>query len=223
LIQLLSVQVGLPQTFVDTNFNDSEPTKWTTAFRKEPVTGEVWIASDNISGDRQASTKTHGGPDKAVCAYPWEHYTYWKERLDLGELNHGSFGENLTLRGQLEDECCIGDVVAVGGALLQVSQPRPPCWRLARRWQRKEFAAQMEENGRTGWYFRVVEQGYAKAGTPIRLIERPYPQLTVALAHRLVYHPQRSVDQIEALASCSPLSVSWRETLLKKVAVNDRS
>jgi MOSC domain-containing protein YiiM len=217
LIQLLSVQVGLPQTLIDTNFNGGEPTEWTTAFKKEPVTAAVWIARDNVSGDRQASTKTHGGPDKAVCAYPWEHYSYWKERLNLGELNHGAFGENFTLRGQLEEECCIGDIVGIGDAVLQVSQPRPPCWRLARRWQKKDFAALMEENGKTGWYFRVIEEGFAEAGTSMRLLERPHPQWTVAVAHRLVYQPLPSVDQIGALASCDAVSASWRETLLNRL------
>lgn len=216
-IQLLSVQVGLPQTLIDTNFNGDEPTEWTTAFHKGPVTGAVWVAGDNVCGDRQASTKTHGGPDKAVCVYPWEHYSYWRERLDLGELNHGAFGENFTLRGQLEEECCIADIVAFGDVVLQVSQPRPPCWRLARRWQRKEFAVQMEENGRTGWYARVIEEGFVEAGTSMRLLDRPHPEWTVGAAHRLVYQPLVDADQIEALASCNALSASWRETLMKKL------
>ena len=223
LIQLLSVQIGLPQILIDTNFNGGEPTEWSTAFKKEPVTGAVWVARDNVSGDRQASIKTHGGPDKAVCAYPFEHYSYWKQRLQLGDLNHGAFGENFTLRGQLEEECCIADIVGFGDVVLQVSQPRPPCWRLARRWQKKDFAALMEETGRTGWYFRVIEEGYVEAGTSIRLLERPHPQCTVALAHRLVYQPLPNVDQIEALASCAALSASWRETLLKKLIDNKPS
>jgi MOSC domain-containing protein YiiM len=223
LIQLLSVQAGLPQTLIDTNFNGGEPTEWTTAFKKEPVCGAVWVARDNVSGDRQASTMTHGGPDKAVCAYPFEHYSYWKERLNLGELSHGAFGENFTLRGQLEEECCIGDIVGFGDIALQVSQPRPPCWRLARRWQQKDFAVLMEENARTGWYFRVIEEGYVEAGTPMCLLERPHPQWTVAIAHRLVYQPRPNVDQIEELASCNALSVSWRETLHKRLTGNKRS
>jgi MOSC domain-containing protein YiiM len=141
----------------------------------------------------------------------------------LGELNHGAFGENFTLRGQLEEECCIADVVSFGEVVLQVSQPRPPCWRLARRWQKKDFAALMEENGRTGWYFRVIREGHVEAGTSMRLLERPHPEWPVALAHRLVYQPLPNIDQIEALASCNALSASWRETLLKKLIDNKPS
>jgi len=215
--QLLSIQVGLPQVFTNEEVISPDEELWTSAFLKQPVVGPIWVGKTNIAGDGQASS-THGGPEKAVCVYPWEHYSYWQRELDLPELTYGAFGENFTLQGQLEDQSCIGDSVAFGELVLQVSQPRPPCWRLARWWRRKEFAARMEETGRTGWHCRVIREGYVEAGTAIELLDRPYPELTVSVANYLVKGSRDSLNQMDALASCKLLSESWRESILKRKA-----
>lgn len=217
-MRLLSIQTGLPQVLVSKELIGPNDATWTSAFFKQPIPGPVWVGKTNIAGDAQGSPKTHGGPEKAVCAYPLEHYAYWQDQLDLGELTYGAFGENFTLQGQMEGDCCIGDSVRFGEVVLQISQPRPPCWRLARWWQRKDFAVRMEETGRTGWYCRVIRQGYVEAGTEIELVERPYPEWTVSLANHLLYGNGSSPDQTEAMASCSLLSESWREGLLKRKA-----
>jgi MOSC domain-containing protein YiiM len=214
-IQLLSIQVGLPQVWTTADATGSGPGAWTTAFLKQPVTGAVWVGKTNIDGDR-AGAKTHGGPEKVVCVYPWEHYSYWQRELSLPELSYGSFAENFTVRGQLEDQACIGDTFRIGEVDLQISQPRPPCWRLSRWWQRKEFAARMEETGLTGWYCRVIKEGYVEAGTGVEVLERPYPEWTVLQANHILYGSKGSLDQMEALAACSLLSDGWREILLAK-------
>jgi MOSC domain-containing protein YiiM len=213
--RLLSIQVGLPEVFTSKEAIGPGETIWTSAFFKQPVIGPVWVGRTNIAGDGQASS-THGGSEKAVCAFPWEHYSYWQSEFNLPELAYGAFGENFTLEGQLEDQSCIGDSIAFGEVVLQVSQPRPPCWRLARWWQRREFAARMEETGRTGWYCRVIKEGYAEAGTTIQLLERPCPEWTVLLANHLLYGTRDRLDEMGELASCSLLSDSWREGLLKR-------
>ena len=217
-MQLLSIQVGLPQVLISEEVIGPDGAAWTSAFFKQPVAGPIWVNKTNIAGDCQASSKTHGGPEKAVCAYPWEHYSYWQHELNLPELTYGAFAENLTLQGQLEGQCCIGDSIGLGEVVLQISQPRPPCWRLARWWQRKEFAARMEATGLTGWYCRVIKEGYVEAGAPIELLERPYPAWTISLANHLLYGDtdRESMDQMSVLASCSLLSESWRESLLKR-------
>jgi MOSC domain-containing protein YiiM len=217
-IELLSIQVGLPQAVVSADMSGSDPTEWTTAFLKQPVSGPVWVSKTHIEGDGAGSPKTHGGPEKAVCIYPWEHASYWQRELNLPELVYGAFAENFTVQGQLEDEACIGDTIRIGEVDLQISQPRPPCWRLARWWQRKEFAARMEENGRTGWHCRVMKEGYVEAGTTIELLERPYPEWTISLANHLLYTSRDDLDQMGALASCSLLSDSWRGLLLTRKA-----
>jgi MOSC domain-containing protein YiiM len=218
-VRLLSIQVGLPRVLDSEELIGPDQATWTSSFLKHPVIGPVWVSRTSIAGDVQASSKTHGGPEKAVCVYPWEHYSYWQRELNLPKLSYGAFAENFTLHGQLEGQSCIGDTIGFGEVILQISQPRPPCWRLARWWKRKDFAAQMEETGRTGWYCRVISEGYAKAGTALELLERPYPEWTVSTANNLLYKDRHSVDQMGALASCSLLSKSWRESLLKKMEI----
>lgn len=215
-IQLLSIQVGLPQLCASAFRTGAGSAQWTTAFLKRPVTGAVWVGKANLEGDGQGS-KTHGGTEKAICVYPWEHYSYWQRELKLPEMGYGAFAENLTVRGQMEDQSCIGDIFQVGDVKLQISQPRPPCWRLARWWQREEFVARMEESGRTGWYCRVIKEGYVEAGTTIELLERPCPEWTISLANHLLYMSRDGLDQMIELSSCRLLSESWRESLWARI------
>ncbi len=214
-IQLLSIQVGLPQTHTAREMIGPAEKSWVTSFFKQPVTGRVWLGKTNLDGDRQAS-KTHGGPEKAVCAYPFEHYSRWQHEFDLPRLAYGAFGENFTLQGLTEDQVCIGDVFAVGDAIVQVSQPRPPCWRLARWWQIKEFALRMEETGLTGWYLRVIKEGQVEAGARVELMERHHPRWSVSAANELMYGRKGRAEDIKELSSCSLLSEGWRNELLKK-------
>ena len=215
--QLLSIQVGLPRSFTSEPIDGPATALWTTAFQKLPVIGPVLIEKLNIAGDRQASP-THGGVDKAICVYPVEHYSYWKSELDLPDLAYGSFGENLTLEGQTEEQACIGDSIALGEAVLQISQPRPPCWRLSRWWQRKDFAARMEQTGLTGWYCRIIEEGHVEAGVEVRLLDRPHPQWTIAAANELLYRNNCDFDRMSDLATCEALAPSWRDLLTKRLA-----
>ena len=215
--QLLSVQVGLPLTLTDNQPGDSAEKTWTTSFLKQPVAGRVWLGKTNVTGDRQASS-THGGPDKAVCVYPFEHYSYWQSELDLPDLVYGAFGENFTTQGMLENDACIGDTLIFGDAIAQISQPRPPCWRLSRWWKREDFAARMEKTGQTGWYLRVIREGYIEAGMKVELAERSYPEWSVSLAHDFMYDHRDDLEEMRRLADCPLLSDGWREGLLKKIA-----
>ena len=216
-VKLLSVQIGLPQTYTGHAEIGSANNVWTTAFAKRPVSGPVWVGKNNIDGDGQASAQTHGGVEKACCVYPWEHYSYWQERLDLPKLDYGAFAENFTTQGLLETEVCIGDTFACGGAIVQVSQPRPPCWRLSRWWGIKDFAARMEQTGRTGWHLRVLQEGVVETGEQMELVERNFPEWTVIAAHELMYAPEADAKRITALMECSLLSESWRDALSKKI------
>jgi MOSC domain-containing protein YiiM len=217
-IQLLSIQVGLPRTYAGQTETGAANNSWTTAFAKRPVSGPVWVGKNNIEGDGQASAQTHGGVEKACCAYPWEHYSYWQQRLDLPKITYGAFAENFTTQGLLETEVCIGDTFALGGAVVQVSQPRPPCWRLSRWWGIKDFAARMEQTGRTGWYLRVLQEGIVDNSEQIKLVERNFPEWPVLVAHELMYAPEADVRRIKALMACALLSESWRDALSKRIS-----
>jgi MOSC domain-containing protein YiiM len=216
-MQLLSIQIGLPQTYTRQTDVGVANSEWATAFAKRPVSDPVWVGKINIDGDGQASTQTHGGVEKACSVYPLEHYSYWQECLDLPTITYGAFAENFTTQGLLETEVCIGDIFACGGAVLQVSQPRPPCWRLSRWYGINDFATRMEQTGRTGWYLRVLQEGIVESGTRFELVERNFPEWTVIVAHELMYDPETDVNRIKALMACALLSESWRDALSKKI------
>jgi MOSC domain-containing protein YiiM len=215
--QLLSLQVGEPRTLQPADATGPWSREWTTGFYKEPVAGPVWLGATKLVGDGQADLGNHGGPDKAVNAYPSEHYPIWSAELGFELSPFGAFGENFSLQGLSESGVSIGDVYAVGEAIVQVSQPRQPCWKLARRWRIKDLAARVQQTGRTGWYFRVLQEGHVAAGNELQLQARPHPEWTVALANDVMHHRRDDHAAAEALAACPALSASWRDSLLQRI------
>ncbi len=216
--ELLSVQIGVPRTVGRADTTDPMDQIWTTGFFKEPVAGSVRLGRVNLAGDSQADLQNHGGPEKAVNVYPAEHYPYWERNLGLAALPCGAFGENFTTEGLLEADVCIGDVFEISHALVQLSQPRQPCWKLARRWRMKDLALRVQQSGRTGWYFRVLRQGHVQAGAKLLLTKRPHPEWTVAAANDVMHHRTHDVEAARALAACPALSVRWRERLGRRAA-----
>lgn len=186
---------------------------WRTGFYKTAVEGDFWLGYEGFREDEQADRRYHGGSEKAVCVYPAEHYPYWQAHLSIPALGPGAFGENLTVSGLRETELSIGDVFTLGSARVQVSQPRQPCWKLARRWQVKDLAAQVERNGFTGYYFRVLRHGEVKAGDVLLLEERPFPQWTIQRCNQIMHHQSADREAALALASCPLLSASWKDSL----------
>lgn len=210
--KLVSIQVALPAEHGTPGAARAIERPWTTAFFKEPVAGPVWLGSTNLEGDRQADLKHHGGPDRAVLAYAAGHYPGWRAELYL-EIPHGAFGENFTVAGMDEAAVCLGDVYEVGGAVVQVSQPRIPCWKIARRWQVKDLSARVQRSGRTGWYLRVLREGEVQAGDEMRLVDRPYPEWTIARANAALYTRPAVEAEVSALATCPGLAPSLRAAL----------
>jgi MOSC domain-containing protein YiiM len=215
---LQSVNVGLPRTRGVAGAADPMDRPWTSGIFKEAVAGPVWLGRANLTGDGQGDLKNHGGLDKAVNAYPADHYPVWRAELGLADFPPGAFGENFTIAGLTEWSACIGDIYAVGQARLQISQPRQPCWKLARRWRLRDLSARVERSGRTGWYFRVLAEGTVEAGLPLVLIERPFPRWTVADANDLMTGRTKDRAALAALAACPPLAAGWRETLARRAA-----
>jgi len=212
ILRVAGVQVGRPS-----EIREPGDTPWVSAIFKQPVAGPVRFTGSNLAGDEQADLRVHGGPDKAICAYPAVHYPAWREELSEPGMTFGGFGENLTLEGGAEPDVCIGDVYAHGTLRAQVSQPRQPCWKLARRWGRPDFVVVVQETGRTGWYFRVLQDGWIAADAELRLVERPNPGWPVARANDLVHHQRGDLQTARELAGCSGLSASWREALLRRI------
>lgn len=218
---LISIQVGNARTIGDKEAADYFDQEWRSAIFKESVSGPVWVGLTNVTGDQQANRQVHGGPDKAINVYPTEHLAYWRAALQL-EMQPGAFGENFATAGLTETDVCIGDVYRIGGrfgeVVVQVTQPRQPCAKLARRWRRKEFAADVIEANKTGWYLRVIQEGSVEAGMPIELVERPHPEWTIAAANDVIYRGKQNAVAMQALAACPALSSAWRDDLQKRLA-----
>jgi len=191
---------------------------YSTAFWKAPVHEPRWLGRTQLDGDEQADLRVHGGPDKALLAYATVHYPEWTARLGLDELPYGAFGENVALAGLDEAQVCIGDVWLLGAAVVQVSQPRQPCWKLNARWHRDDLVAEVERSGRSGWYFRVLTEGLIAPGVPHELLERPHPDWSVERANDLMHHRRHDAALAAELAAVPPLSESWRRTLSARAA-----
>lgn len=220
---LISIQVGKPQQFVQEAPVDSRVALWRTGIYKTQVIGSRWLGLTNIEGDGQADLYNHGGPDKAVNVYPAEHYSYWQHRYHCSEMTFGGFGENFTIEGLTESNVRIGDVFRIGEALVQVSQPRQPCWKLSRRWSIKEFASQVEVTGYTGWYFRVLQEGHIAAGMAVEWVRSLEPTMTVSEANEIMHHLPRDFQAAETLLRCPALSKSWKDVLAKRLASQNRT
>ncbi|MGB0774745.1 MAG: MOSC domain-containing protein [Akkermansiaceae bacterium] len=206
-----SIQVGKPAAIAD----GSNKKEWVSGILKRPVDGEVCVGETNISGDGQADLKVHGGPDKAICVYPSEHFAYWKEVLDV-EFEAGAFGENLTTTGVVEEDICIGDIYSLGTVRLQVSQPRQPCWKLARRWKLKDLPARVQDTGKTGWYFRVLKTGEIAPGDHLVMEQRVTGGWSVARANEVMHHQKSDLTSAVKLAAHEGLSESWRKSLTRR-------
>jgi MOSC domain-containing protein YiiM len=207
--KILSIQVGLPKQLGIEGAADPMERPWTTGFFKEPVEGSMYLGKTNLAGDGQADLVLHGGVDKAVLAYAAKHYPQWQQELNLPDFPYGAFGENFTISLQSEEDVCIGDIFTVGEAQIQVSQPREPCWKLARRWRMKDLPKRVITTGRSGWYFRVRFEGLVESGLPLLLVERPLPQWTIARVNHAFY--RGSKEDCSKLAACALLSLSWRQ------------
>ncbi|MBA4495060.1 MOSC domain-containing protein [Paenactinomyces guangxiensis] len=218
---LLMIHVGLPKTIGVENTPDQMDRPWRSGIFKSPVEGPVWVGRTNVEGDGQADLKNHGGPDKAVLAYSADHYAVWKQELQLPDFHYGALGENFTIANQTEKDVCIGDTYRIGGAIVQISQPRQPCWKPARRWKIKDLTVRIQNTGRTGWYFRVLKEGCVERGQEVLLLDRSYPQWTVALCNEIMYHRKDDRKAAFELASCPLLSESWTEILSKRFRSNE--
>lgn len=191
--------------------------EWESGIFKNIMDGPQWIGNEGFSTDEIADKKAHGGPEKAVFAYPSKHYRYWREDMNITEMGVGAMGENLSLEKADETTICIGDTYRFGDSIIQVSQPRRPCWKPARRFRVMDLALKIQNSGRTGWYFRVLREGYAEGDREMELIERPYPEWTIAAANEVMYVKKRDLDLVEQLASLELLAPNWKKSLNKRL------
>jgi MOSC domain-containing protein YiiM len=203
-MKLISVNVGLPREVTW----DGGSVK--TGIFKQPAQGSSRVRRLNLDGDKQADLSVHGGPDKAVYAYPVEHYTYWRRELPDRELTWGNFGENLTTEGLDESVVQIGDRFRIGTAELVVTQPRLPCYKLGIRFDRPDMVKRFLNSRRTGFYFAVAQEGELSTGDPIELVARQAESLTVAEITRLYVFQKDDREMLQQAVQLEALPENWR-------------
>ena len=204
-MRVLSVNVGTPRMAPYGNATV------TTSIWKSPVTGRVAVRGHNLGGDRQADLTVHGGRNKAVYLYPAEHYEYWANEL-AEELPFGAFGENLTTLGLLEERVRIGDRFRIGSSVLEVTQPRMPCFKLGIRFGRPDMVKRFWLAGRPGIYFSIAEEGELGAGDGIEQVGEGPEAITVAEVVRLFRGDESDPEKFKS-ALRSPLSGSWKQEI----------
>lgn len=202
--QVISVNLGQPMT-----------TEWrgrsvTSAIRKAPVDGRRWVAGINIDGDDQADRRVHGGPTKSIYAYTAEDYAWWSAELGR-ELGPGSFGDNLTIEGLDPGAAIVGERWRVGGAVLRVTEPRIPCFKLGMVMGDAAFVDRFAAAGKPGTYFAIDEAGEVGAGDRIELLGAPDHGLTIAEANRSRHGGEEDHQLLERVAACTDLPDSWRD------------
>jgi MOSC domain-containing protein YiiM len=184
-----------------------------TGIFKRPVQGRIAVRRSNLDGDAQADLTVHGGEYKAVYAYPEEHYPYWEQALHRRGLAPGMFGENLTTSGLLEKEVCVGDTYRIGSAVLQVTQPRTPCAKLAHKFARPQLLKEFLLSGKSGFYFRVVQEGDLAAGDEVILLQRDPCQVTVRNVLGLTDLKEFDPELASRALKVQALAPEWREEL----------
>ena len=206
-MQVVSVNVSKPKDVVHDGAVVS------TGIFKEPVKGRLWVRKLGIEGDGQADLTAHGGPDQAVYAYPVEHYAYWEEQLGRDPLPFGQFGENLSITGIDEASARVGDTLKIGTAVLQVTQPRLPCYKLGiRMGAGKSFPKRFQKSGRVGFYLRVLKEGELAAGDRIERVD--VPDSVTIIEFLKVYGSKRpSRRAISRVLAAPGLSHAWRSYL----------
>jgi MOSC domain-containing protein YiiM len=209
MMKIVSLNLGTPQTQLYRGI------AVLTAGHKTPAASAM-LRFTNFDGDRQADLKNHGGPDKAVCVYSFDHYPFWE--ATLGEmLEPGAFSENLTIAGLRESEVCLGDTFSAGEALVQISQPRQPCSKLAGKRGSKGLPAIIHQTSFSGFYLRVLKEGVVTAGAPFELAARHPLGVTVEFANQVMYRQRVDAESLRRVLAVAELSAAWRGSLSSRL------
>lgn len=206
----MNFAVGLPEKMPYGNGKEME-----TAIRKQQVQ-EVFLSKNGFHGDGVADLKHHGGPERAVCIYPHEHYEFWNGQFET-ELPRAAFGENLTVTNMLERDICIGDIFQIGEAVIQVTQGRVPCNTIDRRLDMKPLLKEMVKTGYTGYLCRVLEEGMIRADSLIRLVAKSPQQVSVLYANEINFHRTKDIDGLVKVLEAEDLADEWRQFLTKRL------
>ncbi|MFZ0328900.1 MAG: MOSC domain-containing protein [Nitrososphaeraceae archaeon] len=210
-MKILSVNVGLPREVI---FKGEVVT---TGIFKQPVKGRVKLRTLNLDGDRQADLTVHGGIDKAVYAYPAEHYGYWQHELPGTTFSWGMFGENFTTEGLFEDAVNIGDLFQIGSSEVIATQPRMPCYKLGVKFRRTDMIKKFLKSRRPGVYFKVLREGEVGAGDEIKLIGKDKNNVTIKDIVRLYIEDKTDIETMQRAVRVASLPVGWKHHFQEQI------
>jgi MOSC domain-containing protein YiiM len=209
-MRLISLNVGRPRLTLYRGATIS------TGIFKQPVSGQIVLRTLNLDGDKQADLSVHGGPNKAVYAYPSEHYDYWRRELRGVDLPWGAFGENFTTEG-LEEDAHVGDRFRIGSAILTVRQPRMPCYKLTAKFQRDDMIERFLRSARSGFYFSVEQEGNVAAGDSIERLSQSDDGITIAEMNRLFTSEKYNRALLQKAIATPALPEDWREYFVPRL------
>ena len=209
--KILSVNVSLPKEV------DFEGQKVTTGIFKEPIEGRVMLRTLNLDGDKQADLTVHGGPDKAVYAYPIEHYEFWHKVYSKMEMPNGMFGENLTTEGLMEADVYVGDVFKIGSSKVIATQPRMPCYKLGVKFGRMDVLKKFLVSGRSGVYFKVLEEGEVGARDSIIQIHKDTNRVAISDIVRLYASDREDIETMRRAVKVGALPEGWKDYFYEQI------
>jgi len=214
---VVSIQKGKVAQYGDPLKKTFEEKYWQTASYKEPTLKPMFVSFNGMDGDEVADKAHHGGLDKAIFANSYENYPHWERYLHVSPLPMGALAENLTLSGVHESTVCLGDIHHIGSVVLRVSQPRKPCWKIAKRWNSKNFTEEIFTSGLTGWYYEVLQEGLVSQHDTIFLQEKGKGGISILEANRAFKDSELHKQCLEKILSIPFLAPSYLESVNKRL------
>ena len=210
VVELVNFAIGLPKKMKYGHDQEID-----TGICKETIQ-EAFLTKEGFRGDGVADLRYHGGPDRAVCVYPHEHYGLWEQEFG-SSLPPSAFGENITVTNMVEQDVCIGDIFRLGDAVIQITQGRIPCSTITKRTNMPSLLKRMIETGYTGYLCRVLEEGMATSDSNITLLE-PHPkQVSILFGNEIYFHQHKNIEGIQKVLDVQELANEWRESLGKRL------
>jgi MOSC domain-containing protein YiiM len=214
--KILSVNVSTPKEV------EFQGQKVITGIFKEPVEGRIKLRHLNLEGDKQADLTVHGGPDKAVYAYPLEHYEFWRKIYPHTRMPYGMFGENFTILGLLENEVNVGDCFRMGTSKVIATQPRMPCYKLGVKFGNMDILRKFLASGRSGIYFKVLEEGEVGAGDSIIKLRNDPHGVTISDIVRIYAMDKEDIDMMRCALRVKDLPKGWRSYFLDQIRLIEK-
>ncbi|CZE49430.1 MOSC domain-containing protein [Campylobacter geochelonis] len=216
MAKILFLGVGKIQKYGKENYINLLEKPWQSAMKKVAFQGEVYANELGFINDSVADTKNHGGIEKAIFANSAKNYKIWENFLET-KMEFGDMGENLSIDELDENSVCVGDIHKIGSLVLQVSQPRKPCFKISKFFNNAKFTAEIFKTGRTGWYYRVVENGSCKCGDEVEMVQKDSANLSIMELNQLFYAPKEHLELLEKFKKLKTIKNGWDKSIQERI------